>query len=59
MHLEDDFIKPADFVDEDDLHSLGVFMPGLAVDIPGVTLDQFDNPPRNVKVLIAQRDVAQ
>ena len=45
VHFINDFIEPADFMDEEDLHSLGVFMPSLAIDVPGVALDQFGNSP--------------
>ena len=58
MHLIDNLVEPADFVDEENLHSLRVFMPRLAIDIAGVALDQFGDTPRNIEFLIAQWDIA-
>lgn len=48
VHLKNDFVEPTDFMNEENSHSLCVLMPSLAIDIPGVALDEFGNSPRHV-----------
>ena len=48
VHLENNFVEPTDFMNEENFHSLRVFVPSFTIDVSGVTLDEFGNSPRNV-----------
>ena len=48
VHLENNFVEPTDFMNEENFHSLLVFVPSFTIDVSGVTLDEFGNSPRNV-----------